>query len=167
MTTKELAAQLSNLENTLVAGNTVATYTYEYEQREQVPHGLKIAVLQVLNASDVAHPHALQHTLKQVNSAAISTAVKQLENSGMVKREHIQSDHRVVDITITQKGREYLQAIGIDWKDVIADELTDKYSESEIKTITRFLSNVSDAITKQVQQNSEKPFAERIEKEMH
>lgn len=167
MTTKELAAQLSNLENTLVAGNTVAAYTYEYEQREQVPHGLKIAVLQVLNASDVAHPHALQHVLKQVNSAAISTAVKQLENSGMVKREHIQSDRRVVDITITQKGKEYLQVIGINWKDIIADELTDKYSEGEMKTITQFLNDVSGAIAKQVQQNSEKPFAERIEKEIH
>lgn len=167
MTTKELAAQLSNLENTLVAGNTVAAYTYEYEQREQVPHGLKIAVLQVLNASDVAHPHALQHTLKQVNSAAISTAVKQLENSGMVKREHIQSDRRVVDITITQKGKEYLQAIGINWENIIADELTDKYSEDEMKTITQFLNDVSGDIAKQVQQNSEKPFAERIEKEMH
>lgn len=164
MTTKKLAAQLSNLENTLVAGNTVAAYTYEYEQREQVPHGLKIAVLQVLNASDVAHPHALQHTLKQVNSAAISTAVKQLENSGMVKREHIQSDRRVVDITITQKGREYLQAIGINWENIVADELTDKYSESEIKAITRFLNDVNGVITKQVQLSGERPFAEEPKK---
>lgn len=162
MTIKELAAQLSNWENTIVVGNTIATYTYAYKQRKQVLHGLKIAVLQVLNVSNVAHPYTLQHTLKQVNSAAISTVLKQLENLGMVKREHIQSDLRVVDITITQKGREYLQRIGINWENIIADELTDKYSENEMKTITRFLNDVNDAITKQVQQDSEKPFAEEM-----
>lgn len=167
MTIKELAAQLSNWENAIVAGNTVATYTYEYKQHKHVPHGLQIAVLQVLNASNVAHPHALQHALKRVNSAAISTALKQLEDLGLVKREHIQDDRRVIDIVITQKGREYLREIGINWEDIVIDKLTDKYSKDEMKAITRFLNDVSDAITKQVQQGSEEPFAERVEKEIH
>lgn len=164
MTIKELTAQLSDWENTLVAGNTVATYAYEYEQRQQIPHGLKIAILQVLNTANVVHPTTLRRALKQVNSAAISTAVKHLENSGMLKREHVQNDRRVVDITITPKGRDYLRKIGINWKDVITNELTDKYSKDQMKTITRFLNDVSGVITKQVQLSGERPFAEEPKK---
>lgn len=168
MTTKKLAAQLSDLENTLVAGNTVAVYTYEREQHvRQVPHGIGLAALQALNVLDATHPEKLRHVLKQGHSSSISIALNHLEDLEMVKRNHNQNDRRVIDIAITQKGRDYLRKIGINWEDVITDELTDKYSKNEMKTITRFLNDVSGVITEQVQTSSREPFAKRVKKEMH
>lgn len=68
----------------------------------------QVKILKILNENGHITQKELMETLT-LKSGSLSESVKKLENQGFISKEKDEMDKRKINITITNKGREFLE----------------------------------------------------------
>lgn len=78
----------------------------------------------------------------EISPAAVTVTLKKLEAQGFIERFQLESDSRVNNITVTEKGKNIIQQTG-----VIFDEIDAKtfegFSDEELDILLGYLSRIS------------------------
>ncbi|GIP57171.1 MarR family transcriptional regulator [Paenibacillus sp. FSL W8-0186] len=91
-----------------------------------------------------------QSTLQKsvnIDNAAITRHLKQLESQGMVARRRNPSDHRETFVSLTSEGREQILGCSAE-KRCFVDQMLQGFSPEELRALTGMLTRIQSNISK-------------------
>jgi DNA-binding MarR family transcriptional regulator len=97
----------------------------------------------LLLARDMAHTPVALSRLLSIDSGSITRTVDRLESEGFVRRDRNSADRRVVNLTLTEAGREVAERIGTIVPAVLNRRLTN-FTPAEFTTFGRLLNKLLD-----------------------
>lgn len=80
-----------------------------------------------------------------LKTSTVTALIDRMERDGFVFRERNKEDRRVVNIRLTEKGKELKGSVP-DLESVIIDRLRAEFSEAELHELMRLLDKVSEAL---------------------
>lgn len=78
----------------------------------------------------------------EISSAAVTVTLKKLEAQGFIKRFALESDSRVNNIIVTEKGKDIIDKTGAIFEELDAKTF-EGFSDEELDVLLGFLSRIS------------------------
>ena len=115
--------------------------------KELNSHGLKFnqwRLIHAISTKAIYTPAKLADEL-MIERATVSRYLDQLEERGCIERSHNRYDRRVVDITLTSKGKE-IAKLGIDLMDQAYKNMFSELTNNENKHFVALVTKLSESI---------------------
>lgn len=104
----------------------------------------RLEILQQLSENDEINQSTLQKSIN-IDSAAITRHLKQLETDGMVARRRNPDDNRVTFVRLTEEGRQRMEGYRIE-KELFIRQILDGFNDEEIHVLADFLDRMQNNI---------------------
>jgi DNA-binding MarR family transcriptional regulator len=108
--------------------------------------GISVTELRILKLLSVNGPLPMTRFASEfyMTPASVTGLVDRLEGDGLVERERLSGDRRVIHVSVTQSGRERLAA-GLKLNNLFAERVLGSLSKEQQKELIRLLDKLAQA----------------------
>ncbi|MFD3261501.1 MarR family winged helix-turn-helix transcriptional regulator [Paenibacillus lentus] len=106
----------------------------------------RFELLHQLYQEDEVNQSSLQKSVN-IDNAAVTRHLKQLESQGMVTRRRNPSDHRETFVSLTKEGREQILSCSTE-KRCFVNQMLQDFSPEELDTLTDMLMRIQQNISR-------------------